>query len=80
MGYLVLVWCVGFATTTQANEEAQKLLDQAVEKKLAAQKLEELGEVIKLAEKAISLGLDKDGTALPRICSADLLATRNGLC
>jgi tetratricopeptide (TPR) repeat protein len=65
-GYLVLAWCIGFATTSQANEEAQKLLDQAVEKKLAAQKLEELGEVIKLAEKAISLGLDKDGTAFAK--------------
>jgi tetratricopeptide (TPR) repeat protein len=58
-GALLMLSVAIVATSAQAADDGQQLLDQATEKRLAAQTPQDLGEVIRLTDEAIKKGLDE---------------------
>ncbi len=64
----------------QADNEGASLLDEAIEIKLTAQSLPELGKVIDLAQKAIDAGLDEENTEFAEgLLVSALMQRANGL-
>ncbi|MBX7167511.1 MAG: tetratricopeptide repeat protein [Pirellulales bacterium] len=56
----VLLLSVSAASAAYADDPGQESLDKAIEKKISASNIAELGEVIDLAQQAIDQGLEKD--------------------
>lgn len=63
---LVALFAAVPASTARAENEGQASLDKAIDKKLDAEKYEELGEVIKLTEQALKEGLDAPNTTFAK--------------
>ncbi len=63
---LLLVALLVSGSAARAENEGQASLDKAIDKKLDAEKFEELAEVIKLTEQALKEGLDAPNTAFAK--------------
>jgi tetratricopeptide (TPR) repeat protein len=61
-GTLALCMFLTLACTARADNQGQDDLDQATEKKLAAENLDDLGKVVDLCESALKKGLDDTNT------------------
>ncbi|MBI3465331.1 MAG: hypothetical protein HY000_20075, partial [Planctomycetes bacterium] len=59
-----------------AQNEGQADLDKAIEAKVAARSLNELGQVIELCQSALDRGLDKDGVAFAKQLLSSTLVQR----
>jgi tetratricopeptide (TPR) repeat protein len=64
--FFVALFVAAPAQTADKDNPGQASLDKAIDKKLDAEKYEELAEVIKLAEQAIKEGLDEPNTAFAK--------------
>jgi len=67
---------LGSAGLAWAENEGQTSLDQATEKKLDARELKDLGEAIRLAEKALTEGLDEANTQFAKSLLTSTYAQR----
>lgn len=63
---VVALSCAGAARAADKDNPGQATLDKAIDKKLDAEKYEELAEVIKLTEQALKEGLDEPNTAFAK--------------
>ncbi len=74
---LVFVFASGvLIESALAENEGERLLDQAIEAKLTAANLNELSEVISLLDKALEAGLDEENTDLAESLLAAVLLQR----
>lgn len=67
-----------FSATARAEDAGQADLDQAIEGKLAAESLEDLGKVIDLAREALKKGLDEENTKFAKQLLAAAYVQRGG--
>lgn len=73
--FLVSGSAVGLAL---AENEGQAELDQAIDAKLSAETIDDLSQMISLAQKALEKGLDKDNTAFAQKLLASAYVQRGG--
>lgn len=75
---LVVAMASLMATTARAENEGQDDLDEAIEAKLTATDLKDLGKVIELSESALEKGLDESNQELAKNLLSSTLVQRAG--
>lgn len=80
VGYLLLTMAAVFvaADAALAENEGQSALDEATEKKIAAESLQDLHEVVRLTEEALQKGLDDENKKFANNLLAGTLVQRAG--
>ena len=76
---LAIVFCGLAAPVARAQNEGQDDLDKATEKKIAAENIADLNEVIRLCEQALKKGLDKNNIEFANNLLTGTLVQRGGL-
>jgi tetratricopeptide (TPR) repeat protein len=76
---LAAVLCGLVASTARAQNEGQEFLDRATEKKITAESLADLNEVVQLCEQALEKGLDDSNTKFANSLLTGTLVQRAGV-
>jgi tetratricopeptide (TPR) repeat protein len=76
---LAALLCCLLASSARAQNEGQQLLDQATEKKIAAESLADLNEVVRLCDQALKKGLDETNTQYANSLLTGTLLQRAGV-